>query len=373
MKIKNLFIISFFVCTVFSFFSCASIQKDVVMSTETFVQNQDVLDIEQRFTSLDAINIGTGEVADNPALFMQADDLIKSIETTIKASGVNPELIARLYALDGLTCLLQNKKQKAKLMYQTSLSTYKGDSYTVILGARLGLISSLEDKNVISGSNQTGLLKLEEGITYYINGEYSKSVAQLDSAFLSLPDFYKESYSLIRQKAWNLRGNADSTENAAILSILGKSQVTVGEMILVTQETTSYLNVVTGGNKYTENDLFTKLKNAGYFDPASSMNADKKNNVKKNQIVNRAFCARFLWNIYCEKKSIQSEKTKYSETFRVKKGFSPIPDVEIIDDDFDAILGTVENEIMSLPDGVNFMPTQAISASEFNSSLQKIK
>lgn len=369
---KSLFLISTILVSI-SLFSCASLQKDNIVTTDTFAQNQALLDIEKDFTNMDAQMIVDNEKIMSTAMYAEADNLSRTIEATIKSSGVDAQLISRLYAINGLVSLLQNKKQKAKQMYQLSLSTYKGDSYTIVLGSRLDLVSSLDDVNIVSGSNQSGLLKLEQGIKYYQEGEYSKAVALLDSSFLILPDFYKESYSSIRQKSWNLRSNTSATENTTILSILGKTQFTVGEMLLVTQDTSDLLNVVNGGSKYTENDLFNRVKNAGYLDPSSSLAQSKKNTMKKNQLLTREICARFLWNIYSEKKDLKSQKTKYSATFRVQKGFSPIADVDIANEDFDAILGTVENEIMALPDGVNFNPDELISPADFNYSLQKIK
>lgn len=379
MKKNNRFLILLFSMSLFVSFSiacisgCASLQKDVVMTTDSFVQDEDVADLTRRFAELDAKAAGNEAFAGNLQLTNACDQLIKDIEQALKDSGMNAELKARLYAIEGLICFIQNKKPMAKRLYNTSLASNKGDSYTAILGSRLELVTALDDVNVISASNQSALLQLERGLNSYIKGNYTEAVAQLDSAFLSLPEFYKESYSEIRQRAWNLRGNVQITENAAVLSILNKSQITVSEMALITQETTTLLTTMNGGNKYSENELFTRLKDAGYFDPASSLLPEKKNVLKKNQAVTRFLCARFLWNIYCERKDYSSQKNKYSTRYRMKKGYSPIPDVEITNEDFDAIIGVVEHELMSLTDGTNFNPDELVSASQFNSFVQKIR
>ena len=52
---------------------------------------------------------------------------------------------------------------------------------------------------------------------------------------------------------------------------------------------------------------------------------------------------------------------------------SPIPDVPLASPDFDAVLGSVENELMTLRDGVNFYPEEKVSGAEFNASLTKIR
>lgn len=353
---------------------CASLQKDIVMSTDVFIQDEDILSIEKRFIAFDARNILTGEVATNPNIYLDAEKFEKEIDNSIKTSGLNKNLNARLYALDGLTCLLQGKKVKAKTCYQKSMEESKGDSYTVILGYRLGLIESLTDENIISGSNQSALLTLEEGLQNYQKGEYSNCVAKLDSAFINLPEFYQSEYNEIRANAWNLRSNIEVTENAKVLSILNKNEITIGEMLVITQETSDLINIINGGNKYSENELFNRIKKAGLLDSCSSVgNAGKKVEIKRNQIVNRTICARFLWNSYCLKKNYTYQKTQSSKKFREQIGYSPITDIKLINEDFDAIVGVIEHEIMDLEDGINFYPDEKVTAPDFNSYVQRIK
>lgn len=353
---------------------CASIQKDVVRTTDSFVQDEDIVALEQRLALLDADNILTGSVSSNTSVYFESEALIKDIEYCITATGMNEPVTARLYAMEGLVYVLQGRSSKGKLLYNKSNEAGKGDSYTVILGFRLGLIESLVDENIVSGSNQNALLELEQGLAYYRDGEYAKCVAGLDSAFINLPLFYKSAYSKIRQKAWDLRNTTDVTDNNSILTILNKSQITIGEMILITQETTDLLYVINGGKSLSETELFSQLAIAGYFNAASEPETKPKQKaLKKSQLVDRQLCARFLWNVYCVKKNYTSQKTKNSEVYRKKVHQSPIPDVELYSEDFDAILGVVENEIMDLPDGQNFAPAEMVAASDFNAWLLKIK
>ena len=63
--------------------------------------------------------------------------------------------------------------------------------------------------------------------------------------------------------------------------------------------------------------------------------------------------------------------TKYSDRHSKKANAkSPIPDVDISNPDFDAVLGTVENEIIDLPDGINFQPDADVTAMEYIKWLQ---
>lgn len=347
----------------FFFFSCASLQKDVVMSTDSFIENEDVDFLEEQYTQYDAKVLLEGKITPESKLYMELDNLEKDIDATIAASGGNKILLSRLNALNGLTNLLQGKKQKAKSFYAKSIEANKGDSYTAILGFRLGEVKDLGDENIISGSNQSALLVLEQGLTNYSKGEYSDCVAKLDSAFINLPDFYRTSYDKVRQNAWDLRNNSSLTDDKNVLNLLNKSQITIGDMIIITQETTDLFVTLTAGKKHSESDLFNRLKNAGYFN----------NNTKRNTLVVRASAASYLWNLYCNKKGLVEEKNKYSELYIEKVGQSPIPDVDLYSEYFDAVIGTVEHEIMSLPDGINFEPEKTVSAADFNSWLQQIR
>lgn len=373
MKLKNLIVFSFLF--VFIICGCASLQKDIVVSSDSFVQTEDVYIIEEKVIEFDVRNILSGDVSSNPDLYKKADLLIKEIENSIIDSGVNKNEQARLVSLEGIVCLLQGKKYTAKELYAKAQEINKGDSYTEILGFRLGLITSLEDENLISRSNQNALLELEIAIDSFKKGEYTKSVAYFDSSFIGLPDFYKTYYEEIRQKAWDLRNNSELTEDKKILSVLNKSEITVGQMIMISQDLSDVLYFVTGGKKYSEIELFNFLNSAGYFNSAFDKNTKKnlKDSVKRTAVVDRAFCARFLWNVYCAKRNLLNQKTKYSKLYAGKIKKSPVLDVDFSNEDFDAILGVVENEIMSLKDGRNFGLHENVSASEFSSYLQKLK
>ena len=70
--------------------------------------------------------------------------------------------------------------------------------------------------------------------------------------------------------------------------------------------------------------------------------------IKPTDIATRKICSRFLWNLYTDQNE-KIKKTKYSENYRNRENArSPIEDVEISDKDFDAIMGSVENELIDL-------------------------
>ena len=52
---------------------------------------------------------------------------------------------------------------------------------------------------------------------------------------------------------------------------------------------------------------------------------------------------------------------------------SPVKDVAVDDEDFDAILGCVEFELMELVDGENFRPDDPVSGMSLEKSLSKLE
>ena len=82
----------------------------------------------------------------------------------------------------------------------------------------------------------------------------------------------------------------------------------------------------------------------------------------------RYHSARFLWNLYGATKN-QFDSRKYSD--KLKK--SPVRDLDLDSPDFDAVLGCVEEELMSLEDGRSFGGEKPVSAVEFDRYMEKLK
>ncbi|MBR7064019.1 MAG: hypothetical protein IKI31_02570, partial [Treponema sp.] len=94
--------------------------------------------------------------------------------------------------------------------------------------------------------------------------------------------------------------------------------------------------------------------------------------LEENAIVTRLGADRFLWNLFCKVTRVDS--VKYSKRYKNReRAKSPLKDVPITHEDFDAVIGVVENEIMSLKDGVHFEGEKYVTSEEFYNSVQKIK
>ena len=124
-------------------------------------------------------------------------------------------------------------------------------------------------------------------------------------------------------------------------------------MLLITQATTNLLDDYTNGKTLSEKKLFAKLKDFEILNSASN-EEQTKIILSKDEMLTRAVCARIEWNIYAEKKGLQ--KKNYSDFYRGNSLNSPVEDVDVFDEDFDAVLGCVETEIINLIDGNIFQP-----------------
>ena len=358
---KNFFfrlVLTFFVLLVF--FSCASMQDDVYI--DNFSVSSEISDFEKRFSEIDAKFI-EGNLENQAAKI-----LISDIENALKDVSLNKSTVARLNAIAGTVALELGNKGEAKRFYESSLEAFKGDPRTLILASRLGLEKNFEDKKKLFSDKS--LLTLESALNYYSEMEYAKALADFDEAFLSLDSFYRLSYGPLRDKSWELR-NLEKNSDKRDSELLALKNLTVMQMLLITNRNPDLLYNYTIGKNLSDKELFVKIAGSGLLNPASKP-LDSENAVSKDSLVTRIVAARFLWNLYNQKKNTPNEITKYSERYKNKKR-SPVPDVKLDSPDFDAVLGCVENEIMHLEDGIEFGSEKEVSGIQFDESLKKIE
>jgi len=345
-------------------FSCTTLQQDV--NIEQISYNEEILSFEQRFSLIDANSL-IPSVDDNEDLQKEQkiDDFIFDIEKSISEPSIQKAARARLLALEGKALLINGKKSKAKKAYEDSVLEYKGDSQALILASRLQLSKDFNLEDKMSEVSEKSLILLESAINLYKSKKFVDSVAKFDESFLSLNPFYRESYGKIRDLAWNMR-NVDSDSEVANLMPL--NEITVSQMLTIAKTKSEYLYNLAGGKKMNARAFYYKISSLGLLNPASKP-LDSKNALGENDIVTKYVSARFLWNLYNSKRNSQNSLTKYSS--KMKK--SPIQDVDIDNPDFDAVLGCVENEFMSLKNGQKFDGNDNFTAIEFDSAIDIIK
>ncbi|MCR5605949.1 MAG: hypothetical protein K6F69_03925 [Treponema sp.] len=345
-----------------TFFSCSSLQ-DVSMSVELTAQSEDIHRIEGKYVLLDANRLlGKDKTSEYDTAIK---DLIADIDTVLDVPGLQSASSSRLQALKGLAYLLKGNKGKASDRYKASIAEYKGDAQGIILGRRLGLSSEEIEK----ACDTPALLELQIAIEKFESNDFMNSVAKFDSAFLELPSYYKDAYLPVRDEAWRLRLIDTASKSDNLMDILKLNEISVGQFLVLAQQSTNLLFKFIGDKRYSEKELFKTVFDNGILTPVSG---EEERVLMQGDSVTRIICARILWKLYVELKENISPN-KYSSAYRASSIPSPVSDVDVSNPDFDAVLGCVENEIMSLVDGEKFEPEKLLSASELDEYLKNVK
>ena len=172
----------------------------------------------------------------------------------------------------------------------------------------------------------------------------------------------------LREKAWRLKDAV--SDDKELSKFLPLESLSLLQMVEITQASTQLLDIYTGGKKYGGERLFAVVRGAGLLKSVSGVSDESR--LRSAMEASRILCARFLWNLRTAARKNQNP-VRYSERYRGRMLASPIPDVPVDSPDFDAVLGSVENELMTLRDGINFYPEGKVSGAEFNAAITKIR
>ena len=355
--------------TIFSFvamlfLSCQSLQQDKYVLIQE--GQEEIVEVELKIASLETSWL-LSETGDEE-FFTSLDSCIKKIDSLLSEQKVEQEALSKLTALKGKCFLLEGKKTSAKNCYDKAASLYKGEVNTVILSARLGLTKEDIESLTIS-SDLHGFLTLEKAMNLYQKKEYRKAGAKFDEAFISIPLPYRQCYEKIRNSCWSLRESSGSSGETG--NLIKKEKITLGQMLILTQSSGEILYKYTASKSLNEAELFRRTEKAGLFTPYQD-SATEETKLTKETLLTRRLFARFVWNLKHDLKLTKGEKNKYSKAFEASRE-SPVLDIPYDDRDFDAILGSVEEEILELPDAQNFYPEKYVSGSECNKAIKKLK
>lgn len=344
------------------FFSCASMQDDVYIDTVSSSAEASVF--EERFAVLDAQFYEGVEPAKAKDWQKSVEKLISDIEAKAQDVSLKKAIAARLYAIAGCAAFDAGSKSQAKKYYQSSSESFKGDARTLILANRLGIEKNFDEKMELFSDKS--LLVLEVALMNYANQNYAASLAAFDEAFLSLDSSYRTAYASLRETSWDFKNIMDDKDG-----LLSRKNLTVMQMLLIANKKSDLLFNYTAGKSLSDKELYVKIAGSGLLNPVSQP-LDSENAVTKNTLVTRLVAARFLWNLYNQRRNSVQNITKYSLAYKNQKR-SPVGDVKLDSPDFDAVLGCVESEIMHLEDGIDFGAEKEVSGIEFNECVEKIK
>lgn len=362
-----------------SLVSCASLQQDIYISSE---DNQYIYSsieyFENSFIQIDAKNSLSQDVsADVKNLLFQLNDYMNTTKLA------EPVLIARLTAIKGLLSEMNKNRSEASKCYSDAKSLQGGDRYVLLLGVRLE--KTLEQKlslaeDILYRDSQNPVILLEKAKILISNADYKNAVAVMDDAFVIFSkenlEVYNEVYGELRTYAWDLYAVSENSKNTDFGNINLNSELTLDAMVDLTLRNTKLLDNYKSKDNQQVKKMIEILAAEHYFDCAGDTYGMNKSSddILFAQVMTRRYCARFFWNIFVKSNGDASMLTKYSERYK-KSGRtkSPVLDITSENTDFDAILGVVENEIMELPDGKNFLPNEAVSAMDYLKWVKKIE
>ena len=351
----------------FALAGCQSMQKDLLLpgaGEKAFVQ---LAEIEEAVVRLD------GGGADREGLAKARQQI-----AAMKGTVADPDFQAQLAAWSGRLYLSEGRNSDAQREYRESQNLSARNLPGLILSFRLERDLS-KRLSLIDNSLQTegslGELLIERGRVLFDLLRFSESVAAFDSAFVLLAQkpYYEEAYRVFRDKAWELR-ELENGKDSQIMEIARRDEITWKDLIEITKKETELLRFITAGRDWPAETIFAQLLERSFIPLTQDTEKIEWPFTKppSTEVVLRSGAAWFLWHLNAENRANRGLLTRYSSRFAgAANAKSPIGDIDIRSPFFDPVLGCVESEFMSLPDGRNFLPAERVKGPEFLSMIKK--
>jgi hypothetical protein len=157
--------------------------------------------------------------------------------------------------------------------------------------------------------------------------------------------------------------------------MLGQESVSWNDCITLAKNETQLLRFLTGGRDMPNAELFSRLLDRAFIPFTQDINVNEWPNARPriNEAVTRAGAAWFIWHLYAESRADRGMLSRYSARFATGVNpRSPVADVPPLSPFFDSILGCIETEFLSLPDGRNFRASQPVRGVELLTILKRI-
>ncbi|UTC78319.1 hypothetical protein E4O04_10015 [Treponema sp. OMZ 799] len=334
------------------FVSCSTMQKDSIYSTTSSQDNiRNIENIE--------VNIVRQYRENNQEKILQIKQDLNSL---LAVPSSDRSYLALVYALYSDYFLLVRDRSSAKRMLKTAESYNPHEEYVHLVKSRL--TEGLEDKrdyliSMIKLNPRAYRLQSELGFVYYLLEDYTRALVAFDASL----DFLHEEYGLLygeKREYCRKFYRVDSDLKNSTAQILTKTKISLIDMTTLTQDNTHALDAITGTAFWRPAMLADRLKAAGWYD--DSVNLSKGTATRKD-------AALFLWHLLIGNDN--EALTQYSRQYVYSGKSSPIQDVAIDGVFFDAIIGTVEEDVIPLVDGRLFLPEGEVSGLDFYEWLKK--
>ncbi|MDR0601952.1 MAG: hypothetical protein LBG42_06175 [Treponema sp.] len=351
----------------FTLLSCQSLQRDRLADLPDEPANRNIAEIEELIVSLD------GDFSRDAAA--AARGRIGELE---KKSLPDTGYGALLAAFSGRLFILEGKQGDAQKKLRDSLSLSPGNIQATVLSLRLekDVQKRLAMVDRELGVEAAGELQIERGRALMEVRRYREAAAAFDTAFsMELNPVYRDTYRAARDRAWELR-DAEAGMGSKTQAIVEQDGVTWMDLIELTRGETELLRFLTAGRDWPAPEIFNRLLERSFipFTQDVTVNEWPAVKPKSNEQVTRSGAAYYIWRLYAENRADRGLLTRYSAGYAARPGFrSPVADLPLLSPFFDSVLGCVETELMSLPDGRNFSPTQKVRGAEMLAVLRKIR
>jgi hypothetical protein len=216
----------------------------------------------------------------------------------------------------------------------------------------------LLEKGIAAADTKARLLCARGGQLFKA-GRYAEAAQDLDEGLRGLDPRYRALYGPDRERAFALARASRDTGSAVAPSQARDGVLTFRAMVEQAFAQTRLLASLSPSAAPTFTGVLPALVSAGLLldsSPAPDGPALRKD------------VAFFLWGVVARIERDQSLLTRYRRKYTV----SPVADVSVDAPWFDAVLGTVEREIMDLPDGTSFTPDGAVTVLEYLGMLGRL-
>ena len=353
---------------------CQSMRKDLLVSSPREQMELNLAELERAVIALDRTVAGIVRQSEINAARKTANDMEKE-------AAADNDYAGKLAAWSGRIAILEGRYSEAQRLYRQSQALSPGNIPSIILGIRLEgdpekRLAVIERELVITGNTPAsghGELQIERGRALVELRRFAEAAGSFDTAFnAGLDAVYAESYREARDRSWELR-NTES--QGGTLAILERGGLTWKDCIILAKNETQLLRFLTAGREVSDAELFNRLLDRSFIPYTQDVNLYEwpLAKPKSDDPVFRGGAAWLIWRLYAEARADRGFLTRYSARFAAGGSpRSPITDIPPLSPFFDSVLGCVETEFLSLPDGRNFRPAELIRGTEFLAVLKMI-
>jgi len=368
----------FLLLTTAFFSSCLSMKEDISLNSQKDETERNLAKVEAAVIPLEAA--GGAQARRRQNEITSARQMITGLE---RETAADADYSGRLIAWSGRLAILEGRYSEAQRLYRQSSAVSIGNVPSIILGIRLEgdpakRLEIIERELAAAGQRSSaagyGELQIEKASSLFQLNRFSEAAGAFDAAFSSgLAGVYRENYGTARNQAWEMRNT--SGVNAGILGLLALESISWNDCITLAKNETQLLRFISGGRDLSNTELFNRLADRSFIPYSQDINLSEWPQAKPgiNETVTRSGAAWFIWHLYAETRADRGLLSRYSARYAAGSNpRSPVADVPALSPFFDSILGCVETECLSLPDGRNFMPTLSIRGTEMLAVLKKI-